>query len=51
MIEEALYLYAKDCVEKFQDFNSSVEAIYQSKITHDQQRGSGVVIKIEDGPL
>jgi len=51
MIEEALYLYAKNCVEKFQDFASSVEAIYQSKITHDFQRGSGVVIKIEDGPL
>lgn len=51
MIEEALYLYAKNCVEKFQDFTSSVGAIYQSKISHDMQSGSGVVIKIEDGPL
>jgi DNA replicative helicase MCM subunit Mcm2 (Cdc46/Mcm family) len=51
MIEEALYLYAKNCVEKFQDYTSSVEAIYQTKISHLPMAGSGVVIKIEDGPL
>lgn len=51
MIEEALYLYAKDCVDRFQDLSSSVEGIYQTKISHEPMTGSGVVIKIEDGPL
>ena len=51
MVSEAIFNYAENCVNQFLDQNSSVESIYKTKISHEYEVGSGVVIKIEDGPL
>ena len=51
MVSEAIFNYAENCVNQFLDQNSSVAAIYKTKISHEYEVGSGVVIKIEDGPL
>ena len=51
MVSESIFNYAENCVNQFLDQNSSVESIYKTKISHEYEVGSGVVIKIEDGPL
>ncbi len=51
MVSEAIFNYAENCVNQFLDQNSSVAAIYKTKISHEYEVGSGIVIKIEDGPL
>ena len=51
MVSETLFNYAENCVNQFLDQNSSVSSVYRTKISHEYEVGSGVVIKIEDGPL
>lgn len=51
MVSETIFNYAENCVQQFLNQNSSVAAIYRTKISHEYEVGSGVVIKIEDGPL
>ena len=51
MVSEAIFNYAENCVQQFLNQNSSVAAIYRTKISFEYEVGSGVVIKIEDGPL
>jgi len=51
MVSEAIFNYAENCVSQFLDHNSSVASVYKTKISHEYEVGSGIVIKIEDGPL
>ena len=51
MVSETIFNYAENCVDQFLDHNSSVAAVYKTKISHEYEVGSGIVIKIEDGPL
>lgn len=51
MVSETIFNYAENCVNQFLDHNSSVAAVYKTKISHEYEVGSGIVIKIEDGPL
>lgn len=51
MVSEAIFNYAENCVDQFLDHNSSVASVYKTKISHEYEVGSGIVIKIEDGPL
>ena len=51
MVAESIFNYAENCVDQFLDHNSSVAAVYKTKISHEYEVGSGIVIKIEDGPL
>ncbi len=51
MVSETIFNYAENCVNQFLDHNSSVASVYKTKISHEYEVGSGIVIKIEDGPL
>lgn len=51
VVHESLFKFAEGCVQQFRDYTSSVAGVYRTKISHEVEVGSGVVIKIEDGPL